>query len=367
MNQPNFFLDFPRFGRYFGCHFVFVQKMDRVNHKQKGMKYRLALVLSLCGSLSGLAIEKADLKDASTKRSYGLGANYGKSLNRGSIEINVQSFMDGLKDGISGKSLLTDTEIQAVIDSINQEIRERQKRKQEELAEKNKKDGEDFLAANQEKEGVVALASGLQYKIIREGNGAIPKATDKVKVHYRGTLIDGTVFDSSYERDEPAEFFVRGVIKGWTEALQRMKTGAKWQLYIPSELAYGERGTGSSIGPNATLLFDVELLDITTTPKPKPKPITSDIIRVPSAEEMKKGDKPEVIKADEIDDYIEKEEKKKAQEAKAKEESGKNAKDADPAAEDTTSTESTEEKNPKPSQENSSNKEQEESPQKDQS
>ena len=241
------------------------------------MKYRLALVLSLCGSLSGLAIEKADLEDASTKRSYGLGANYGKSLSRGSIEINVQSFMDGLKDGIAGKSLLTDTEIQAVIDSINQEIRERQKRKQEELAAKNKKDGEDFLAANSQKEGVVALASGLQYKIIQEGNGTIPKATDKVKVHYKGTLIDGTVFDSSYKRGAPAEFFVRGVIKGWTEALQRMKTGAKWQLYIPSELAYGERGT-ATIGPNATLLFDVELLDITTTPKPKPKPITSDII-----------------------------------------------------------------------------------------
>lgn len=363
MNQPNFFLDFPRFDRYFGCHFVFVQKMDRVNHKQKGMKYRLALVLSLCGSLSGLAIEKADLEDASTKRSYGLGANYGKSLSRGSIEINVQSFMDGLKDGIAGKSLLTDTEIQAVIDSINQEIREKQKRKQEELAEKNKKDGEDFLAANRQKDGVVALDSGLQYKIIREGNGDIPKATDKVKVHYRGTLIDGTVFDSSYERGVPAEFFVRGVIKGWTEALQLMKTGAKWQLYIPSELAYGERGTGSTIGPNETLLFDVELLDITTTPKPKPKPITSDIIKVPSAEAIKKGAKPEVIKADQIHDYIEKE-KKKAQEAKAKEESGKNAKDADPAAEDTISTE---EKNPKPSQENSSNKEQEESPQKDQS
>ena len=334
------------------------------------MKYRLALVLSLCGSLSGLAIEKADLEDASTKRSYGLGANYGKSLSRGSIEINVQSFMDGLKDGIAGKSLLTDTEIQAVIDSINQEIRERQKRKQEELAAKNKKDGEDFLAANSQKEGVVALASGLQYKIIQEGNGAIPKATDKVKVHYKGTLIDGTVFDSSYKRGAPAEFFVRGVIKGWTEALQRMKTGAKWQLYIPSELAYGERGT-ATIGPNATILFDVELLDITTTPKPKPKPITSDIIRVPSAEDIKKGDKPEVIKADEIDDYIEKE-KKKAQEAKAKEEAGKDAENADPAAEDTTSTEKVPQTAPKSEQSTDENpteenQTQEDSPQEDQS
>lgn len=336
------------------------------------MKYRLALVLSLCGSLGGLAIEKADLEDASTKRSYGLGANYGKSLNRGSIEIDVQSFMDGLKDGIAGKSLLSDTEIQAVIDSINQEIREKQKRKQEELAEKNKKDGEDFLAANRQKDGVVALDSGLQYKIIREGNGDIPKATDKVKVHYRGTLIDGTVFDSSYERGVPAEFFVRGVIKGWTEALQRMKTGAKWQLYIPSELAYGERGTGSSIGPNQTLLFEVELLEITTAPKPKPKPITSDIIRVPSAEEIEKGAKPEVIKADQIDDYIEKEKKKKAQKAEAKETAGKDEDAADSSAEDTTSTEEepktapTEEQNAdeNPTEENQA---QEDSPQKDQS
>lgn len=301
------------------------------------MKYRLALVLSLCGSLSGLTVEKADLEDASTKRSYGLGANYGKSLNRGSIEIDVQSFMDGLKDGIAGKSLLTDTEIQAVIDSINQEIRDRQKRKQEELAATNKKEGEDFLAANRQKEGVVALNSGLQYKIIREGNGDIPKATDKVKVHYRGALIDGTVFDSSYGGD-PAEFFVRGVIKGWTEALQRMKTGAKWQLFIPSELAYGERGTRSSIGPNATLLFDVELLEITTAPKPQSKPISSDIIRVPSAEEIKKGAKPEVIKADQIDDYIAKEKKKQAQ-AAAKETDSKDETAADSAAEDATSTE----------------------------
>ena len=317
------------------------------------MKYRLALALNLCGALSGLAVEKADLEDASAKRSYGLGANYGKSLNRGLIEIDVQSFMDGLKDGIAGKSLLSDAEIQAVIDSINQEIRQRRERKQEELAAKNKRAGEDFLAANRDKEGVVALASGLQYKIIREGNGAIPKATDKVKVHYKGALIDGKVFDSSYGGD-PAEFFVRGVIKGWTEALQLMKIGAKWQLFIPSELAYGERGTGSSIGPNETLLFDVELLDITTTPKPKP--VTSDIIKVPSAEALKKGAKPEVIKADQIEDYIEKEKKKKAQEeAEAKETAGKDENDADSAAEDTTSTE---EKDSKPSQENSSNEEQ---------
>ena len=159
------------------------------------MKYRLALVLSLCGSLSGLAIERTDLEDASHQTQLRTRCKL-RQIIEPRIHRNQRpkvSWTD-LKDGIAGKSLLTDTEIQAVIDSINQEIRERQKRKQEELAAKNKKDGEDFLAANSQKEGVVALASGLQYKIIQEGNGAIPKATDKVKVHYKGTLIDGTVF-----------------------------------------------------------------------------------------------------------------------------------------------------------------------------
>ncbi|MCS1408732.1 MAG: Outer membrane protein MIP [Verrucomicrobia subdivision 3 bacterium] len=275
------------------------------------MKYRLVLVLSLCSSLCGLvAVEKTDLDDPSVKRSYGLGANYGKLLERQSIEIDINSFLDGLRDGLAKESLLSDAEIQGVLKSITDELRARSTRKREGIAAKNKKDGEAFLAANRNKESVVTLKSGLQYKVIREGDGAIPSSTDLVKVHYRGTLIDGTVFDSSYDRGTPASFSVMGVIKGWTEALQLMKVGSKWQLFVPSELAYGERGAGTSIGPNSTLIYDVELLEITTTTPPipktaaKPKPITSDVIMVPSAEEMKKGAKVEVIKSNEVAEYI---------------------------------------------------------------
>ena len=273
------------------------------------MKYRIGLVLVLSLSLSVVfGVEKADLEDANVKRSYGLGANYGKLLDRQSISIDIDSFIDGLKDGLAKESLLSDAEIQGVLKAITDELRARSAQKREEAANNNKKQGEDFLAANAEKEGVVTLKSGLQYKVLREGDGAIPTDKDTVEVHYRGTLIDGTEFDSSYGRGKPANFGVNGVIKGWTEALQLMKEGSKWQVFIPSELAYGARGTGTKIGPHSALIFDVELLKITTPPVPKTtvKPITSDIIKVPSADELKKGAKIEVIKADEVDDYIKK-------------------------------------------------------------
>jgi FKBP-type peptidyl-prolyl cis-trans isomerase FklB len=175
-------------------------------------------------------------------------------------------------------------------------------RKKQEAA-KVKAAGEKFLADNKTKPGIVALTNGLQYKIITAGKGSSPKAEDSVTVNYRGTLIDGTEFDSSYKRGQPATFRVGGVIPGWTQALQLMKPGAKWELFIPSELAYGENPPpNSGIGPNSTLVFEIELLSIATPPPtpPTPQPITSDIIRVPSAEEMKKGAKPEVIKADQI-------------------------------------------------------------------
>jgi len=132
----------------------------------------------------------------------------------------------------------------------------------QQLADKNQKEGEVFLAENKKKKGVITLPSGLQYQVIKEGTGKIPKATDTVTTHYRGTLIDGTEFDSSYKRGEPASFPVNGVIKGWTEALQLMKVGSKWQLFIPSNLAYGPQGAGQAIGPNATLIFEIELLSI---------------------------------------------------------------------------------------------------------
>ena len=170
--------------------------------------------------------------------------------------------------------------------------------------EKAKADGEKFLADNKSKPGVVALTNGLQYKVLAEGNGDSPKASDTVTVNYRGTLIDGTEFDSSAKHGgQPATFRVGGVIPGWTQALQLMKPGAKWQMFIPSNLAYGERGT-AGIPPNSTLIFEIELLSVATPPPPAqaaaPQPITSDIIRVPSADEMKNGAKIETIKADQI-------------------------------------------------------------------
>jgi len=283
------------------------------------MKYRLGLVFGICVCLTTvLGIERADLEDAATKRSYGLGANYGKLLDRQSIAVDIDSFVEGLKDGLAKESLLSDEEIQGVLKAITEELRARSAQKREAAADTNKKAGEDFLAENAKKDGVVTTASGLQYKVVTEGQGRIPTATDMVTVHYRGTLIDGTEFDSSYKRGAPAKFGVNGVIKGWTEALQLMKVGSKWQLFIPSELAYGARGTGSNIGPNSTLIFDVELLEISTThiPKPAAKPITSDIIKVPSAEELKKGAKIEVIKADEVDDYIKKQQEGSDSESK---------------------------------------------------
>ena len=157
---------------------------------------------------------------------------------------------------------------------------------------------------------MVTLPSGLQYKVIAEGAGDSPAAHDQVTVNYRGKLIDGTEFDSSYKRGEPATFGVSGVIKGWTEALQLMKPGAKWELYIPSALAYMERGSGAQIGPNSTLIFDVELVSVKKQePPPTPEPVTSDIIKVPSKEEMEKGAKIEVIKKEDLDKLMKEQQK----------------------------------------------------------
>ena len=160
------------------------------------------------------------------------------------------------------KTLLSDKEAQEVMMTFQKEQMAKLNENARKLGEKNKKEGETFLAENKKKPGVVTLPSGLQYKILKEGTGRNPKATDTVVTHYRGTLLDGKEFDSSYKRGEPATFPLNGVIRGWTEALQLMKPGAKWQLFIPPQLAYGERGAGQDIGPNATLIFEVELIAI---------------------------------------------------------------------------------------------------------
>jgi FKBP-type peptidyl-prolyl cis-trans isomerase len=197
------------------------------------------------------------------KISYAIGMSMAKSVQRQSLEVEPDILVKGLKDVLAGnKPLLTDEQASATLTALQTDMRAKQQEKAQQLAVSNKKEGEDFLAANKSKEGVVTLPSGLQYKVLQAGSGPKPSASDSVVCNYRGKLINGTEFDSSYKRGQPATFPVSGVIKGWTEALQLMPVGSKWQLFVPSDLAYGERGTGPDIGPNATLIFEVELVSI---------------------------------------------------------------------------------------------------------
>jgi FKBP-type peptidyl-prolyl cis-trans isomerase FklB len=205
------------------------------------------------------------------KQSYAIGLNVGKSLRRDSIEVEPKLVLQGIQDALGdGKLLLTDEEVRTVLTGLATQVRQQQEAKRLALAENNKKEGAAFLAANATKEGVVSLPDGLQYKIITAGTGPKPTATDSVVCNYRGTLLDNTEFDSSYKRGQPMTINVGGVIKGWTEALQLMPVGSKWQLFIPPDLAYGDRGQGPG-GPNATLIFEVELLSI----QPKTPPATA--------------------------------------------------------------------------------------------
>jgi len=210
-----------------------------------------------------LGEEKGAPKTQKDRVSYVIGVDIGANLKKQSIEVNPDLLFKGIKDGLSGnKLMMSDQEIKETIATFQKEIQAKQEELAKRMGEKNKKEGEAFLAENKNKEGVITLPSGLQYKILKKGSGKKPKLTDTVTTHYRGTLIDGTEFDSSYRRNQPVSFPVNGVIAGWTEALQLMEEGAKWQLFIPPHLAYGERGTGPRIGPNATLIFEVELISI---------------------------------------------------------------------------------------------------------
>lgn len=187
---------------------------------------------------------------------YALGTSIGMQLRQmGAEELDINEFATGVGDALADKMAMEPAEIQAVINEFFN-------RKTEEQSRKAKSAGEDFLAANAKKEGVVTLPSGLQYQVLREGNGKRPKATDQVRCHYEGTLINGTVFDSSYKRGEPAIFGLNQVIKGWTEGVQLMQEGAKYRFFIPYDLAYGERGAGQQIPPFAALIFDVELIEV---------------------------------------------------------------------------------------------------------
>jgi len=224
------------------------------------MKLKMVIILVFLFLVSQVnAQENLVLKNQKDKISYIIGMDIGNNLKKQSIDVEPNILAKGVKDVLTGgKPLLSEQEIRETMTTFQNEMRV----KQEVVAKKNKEQGDSFLAANKKKEGVKTLQSGLQYKVIKVGIGKKPKLNDYVTTHYRGTLIDGTEFDSSYERGQPATFQVSGVIPGWTEALQLMEEGAKWQLFIPPNLAYGERGMGGLIGPNATLIFEVELVSV---------------------------------------------------------------------------------------------------------
>ena len=219
-----------------------------------------ALALLLCASVA--SAEGADLKDPKQKLSYAIGTEIGANLKKQGVDIDPKAFSAGLADALAGKLQMTDAEIKEAMNSARTQLIAKQQAKQQADATVNAKAGDTFLAANAKKEGVKTTASGLQYKVLKTGAGKTPGPKDTVKVHYQGTLPDGTVFDSSIARGEPVTFQVDGVIPGWTEALQLMKEGDKYQLVIPPKLAYGASGAGDKIGPNQVLIFEVELIDI---------------------------------------------------------------------------------------------------------
>ena len=234
---------------------------------------KTALLLGLVAasvSVSALGKEPATtgFKTDKQKFSYTVGHQMGQNLKRQNLEVDPKIVAQGMQDGLGGtKPKMTPDEMQAAV----QGYQKKEQEKMESVAKKNLEAGQAFLEANKKKEGVVTLPNGLQYKIITEGSGKQPKSSDTVVAHYRGTLTNGEEFDSSYKRNEPATFPVQGVIKGWQEVLPLMKEGAKWQVYIPSELAYGPRGAGNAIGPSEVLIFDIELVSIKNDAEAKDK------------------------------------------------------------------------------------------------
>jgi len=209
------------------------------------------------------ADEKSELKDQKGKESYSLGYQFGQYIKSQGIDIDLEIYTSGIKDALGGKEpQMSQEDIRATIMGLQQRQQAARQKEMKEKSTKNLEQGKTFLAENQKKEGVKALPSGLQYKVLAEGSGKTPKADDTVTVNYKGTLIDGTEFDSSYRRGQPATFPLNKVIKGWTEGLQLMKPGAKYRFFIPPDLAYGPRGVASKIGPESTLIFEVELLSV---------------------------------------------------------------------------------------------------------
>jgi len=244
----------------------------------KWIVYCLACAGLLIGSAN--AEEKKDFKDTEDAVSYSIGFQMGADFVKHGVTVDPEMIVEGLRDGMSGaKPRLSEEDMKARLSELEAKIKQAKQLEMKEQAARNLAEGEAFLAENAKKKGVVTLPSGLQYQVLQEGEGQPPKATDTVTVHYRGTFIDGTEFDSSYSRGKPATFGLERVIKGWTEGLQLMKPGAKYKLFIPAKLAYGERSVGSRIPVNSALIFEVELISVeegksgrgATGPGPKPQ------------------------------------------------------------------------------------------------
>ena len=219
--------------------------------------------VAFMGCEGRVAMDSADLETSDQKASYGIGLNIGSQLTETKDRLDRPAFLRGVEDALQGnESAVPSDELQVELQTFAEEIQNASQQDFDRLAAENSASGDAYLAENRSKEGVMTTESGLQYEVLSQGDGPMPGSEDQVQLHYRGTLIDGKQFDSSYDRGEPTEFPVGGVIPGWTEALKNMKVGSKWKLYIPYQLAYGERGAGGDIGPYQALVFDIELLEI---------------------------------------------------------------------------------------------------------
>jgi FKBP-type peptidyl-prolyl cis-trans isomerase len=224
--------------------------------------------LAACSQGQPPADKPVALDSDTSKLGYAMGMDVGTSLGRMAADVDADAFVEAFRASLAkGEMRMSPEEAAEVTQTFFQKKQQEKQAKAAAAGAANKSAGEEFLAVNKQKDGITTTPSGLQYELLRAAEGARPVITDTVKVHYRGTLIDGTEFDSSYTRGQPATFPLKGVIPGWTEGLQLMSVGSKYRLFVPSELAYGERGTGAKIGPNATLIFEVELLSIETAEK----------------------------------------------------------------------------------------------------